>query len=105
MKNARYYSYETNVITRRDAMRYYLKTNKIVYELSGCIEDKALVVLILVSGKALCYSSESFAQIHQRKIIRQILADYLLEQTGCKSIRIGGSVYITHADGDAYQDL
>ena len=30
MNTARYYSYETNLATRRDAMRYYLKTNKIV---------------------------------------------------------------------------
>ena len=36
MKNARYYSYETNQTTCRDAMRCYLKTNKIAYELSGC---------------------------------------------------------------------
>ena len=38
MKNARYYSYETNQATHRDAMRCYLKTNKIVYELSGCFD-------------------------------------------------------------------
>ena len=38
MRNPRYYSYETCVTAHRDAMRYYLKTNKIVYELSGCFD-------------------------------------------------------------------
>ena len=38
MRNARYYSYETCVIAHRDAMRCYLKMNKIVYELSGCFD-------------------------------------------------------------------
>ena len=38
MRNAKYYGYETNQITRRDAMRFYLKTNKIDYELSGCFD-------------------------------------------------------------------
>ena len=38
MRNARYYSYETNQVTSRDAMRCYLKMNKIIYELSGCFD-------------------------------------------------------------------
>ena len=38
MKNARYYSYETGLVTRRDALRAYLKRNGIIYELSGCFD-------------------------------------------------------------------
>ena len=36
MINSRYYSYETPETTRRDALRVYLKQNRIIYELSGC---------------------------------------------------------------------
>ena len=36
MKNSRYYSYETGLVPRRDALRVYLKQNGFIYELSGC---------------------------------------------------------------------
>ncbi len=38
MNNARYYSYETALVTHRDALRYFLKKNSICYELSGCFD-------------------------------------------------------------------
>ena len=38
MNTAKYYSYETAETTHRDALRVYLKTNRIDYELSGCFD-------------------------------------------------------------------
>lgn len=38
MNNSRYYSYETGLVPRRDALRAFLKQAGIVYELSGCFD-------------------------------------------------------------------